>query len=391
MTAELAPCGPPTQLSPPRKRASRASDVRLPLDRAPLVANTERLFELLPIAVAGMSASEIDVARLISTSAVPALSLAVVENGAISRVVAAGVRNATTREPVTEHTIFEAASLSKPVVAYAVLQLVDAGVPSLDEPLARHVPDYIPDDPRAATITVRHVLAHMTGLPNWRSDQRPLRTYFTPGEHFSYSGEGFVYLQRVVERIAGEPLDGVVSRLVFAPLGMRDSSFVWQNRFDANYAAPHDDALHPGAKFKPGAANVAYSLQTTAADYARFLQAVLAGVRLEAKTARLWLTPQVNPPQGRYESLEAEVPDRDPAVAWGLGWGLEPELGTFFHWGWNVGANAFAFGSPTRETALVLLTNGDYGTEIVPEIVAAIFPGHRPSLAWLGYEPEGAP
>jgi CubicO group peptidase (beta-lactamase class C family) len=177
----------------------------------------------------------------------------------------------------------------------------------------------------------------------------------------------------------------VVNRLVFAPLGMRDSSFVWQHRFEADYAAPHDDALRLGAKFKPVEANAAYSLQTTANDYARFLLAVLAGARLEAATARLWLTPQVNPPQGRYESLDAEAPDRDPAVAWGLGWGLEPEPGTFFHWGSNVGANAFAIGSPARKTALVLFANGDNGTELVPEVVATLFPGRRPSLAWLGY------
>ncbi len=108
-----------------------------------------------------MSASEIDVARLMAASAVPGLALAVVESGAISRVAAGGVRHATTREPVTERTVFEAASLSKPVFAYAVAQLADAGLLPLDEPLARHVPDYVPGDPRAAAITVRHVLAHM--------------------------------------------------------------------------------------------------------------------------------------------------------------------------------------------------------------------------------------
>ncbi len=261
---------------------------------------------------AGMSASDFDVARLISAGAVPALSLAVIEHGALSRVVAVGVRHATTREPVTERTVFEAASLSKPVVAYAVLQLADAGRLRLDEPLARHVPDYIPDDPRVAAITARHVLAHMTGLPNWRSGQRPLRTYFAPGQRFSYSGEGFVFLQRAVERITGKSLDGVAARLVFAPLEMRDSSFVWQGRFEADHAAPHDDALRPGAKFKPVEANAAYSLQTTAADYARFLEAVLAGTRLDAATAPLWLAPQVNPPQGHYESLGAEAAGSRP-------------------------------------------------------------------------------
>src|SRR5262249_475212 len=237
---------------------------------------------------------EIDVSRLIAENRVPALSMAVVEDGVVARCVVTGVRNAATAEPVSERTVFEAASLSKPLFAYAVLQLADASGLSLDGRLAKHVTGYISDDPRAAAINALHVLTHTTGLPNWRSEQWPLRTHFAPGERFSYSGEGFMYLQRAVERIVGEPLERLADRMVFTPLGMRDSSFVWEERFDADYAVPHDVASQPGKKYRPTQANAAYSLHTTAGDYARFLQAALAGGRLAPSTAELWFQPRVH-------------------------------------------------------------------------------------------------
>jgi CubicO group peptidase (beta-lactamase class C family) len=211
--------------------------------------------------------------------------MAAIREGRIESLAAGGVRNAQSAAPVDQQTIFDAASLSKPVFAYAVLQLVDAGALSLDAPLARYVPDYVLDDPRAAAITIRHVLSHTSGLPNWRDADLPLKTYFSPVERFSYSGEGFVWLQRVVETITGDPVDELLHRLVFDPLDhpvrpleMRQSSFVLQS-----YADPRDAALIPDLKKKPTIANTAASLQTTARDYARFLQAVLSGARLKRR------------------------------------------------------------------------------------------------------------
>ena len=318
-----------------------------------------------------MTASAVQ--QLIADARVPGLSMAVIRDRQAAALTAVGVRNVQGGAAVDQQTIFSAASLSKPLFAYAVLQLVDAGKLALDTPLSLHVPDYVADDPPAAAITVRHVLSHTSGLPNWRSVDLPLKTGFRRGERFSYSGEGFVWLQRVVEAVTGESLDTTLRRLVFEPLGMNRSSYVWQPAFDANCAAPHDAEMAPGAMYMPSVPNTAASLLTTADDFARFLQAVLSGERLQLATARRWLEPQVHM--------------SDAEIAWGLGWGLEPKSGTFFQWGDNDRGRfkAFAIGSLQQRCATVVLTNGFHGMAIMPELIGNSLPGPHPAFAWLGY------
>jgi len=330
-----------------------------------------------------------DLESLLRDGRVPALTYAVIRDGKIIETRALGVRDTSTGIPVDENTIFEAASLSKPVFAYAVLQLVDAGVLSLDAPLSSYVPDYVKDDPRAAAITVRNVLSQTSGLPNWRSKTSPLKTYFQPGERFSYSGEGFVWLQRVVVAVTGETLNGVMARLVFDPLDMKHTSYVWRTDFEADYARPHDAQPSPSPKNRPARPGVASTLQTTAADYARFLQAVLSGAHLNPSTATLWLTPQVALRQRCIECLSPDGKDSDQHVAWGLGWGIEPDGGWFFHWGDNDQFKAFVVGSQTERSALVVFTNGFNGMAIMPEVVGQLLPGDHPAFTWLNYPRSG--
>ena len=256
----------------------------------------------------------------------PGLSYALIREGRIVETKAVGVRDVSTGVPVDTETIFEAASLSKPVFAYAVLQLVDAGRLSLDDPLSKYVPDYVADDPRAASITVRNILSHTSGLPNWRGKNTPLKTWFPPGERFSYSGEGYLWLQRVVETVTGQPLNNVMARLVFGPLKMRRSSFVWRADFETDYARPHDANGLPTDKRKPSKARSAATLQTTAGDYARFLGAVLSGDRLKPETAKQWLTPQIRLFAHCFDCLAAAQSNADQHVAWGLGWGWSPTV-----------------------------------------------------------------
>ena len=312
--------------------------------------------------------------------------MAVLRSGTMTGY-AAGFANMDSGAEVTAATVFDAASLSKPAFAYAVLQLVDAGRLSLETKLADWVPDYVGDDPRAHLATVGHALSHTTGLPNWRSDASPLRSGFPPGQRFSYSGEGFTWLQRVVEAITGEPLEALMRRLVFDPLGMTMSSYEWRPFFEADYAAPHDAAQKAAPKRKPAQGMAAFTLHTTAADYARFLEAVLAGTRLQSDTAARWLSPQVTLQQRDILVLRPDALEIDTPVAWGLGWGLEPSCGTFFQWGDNDQGRhkTFAIGSVRERAAVVILTNGYNGMSIVPGLIEDFLPGHHPCFDWLGY------
>jgi CubicO group peptidase (beta-lactamase class C family) len=323
--------------------------------------------------------------NLLKNRRVPGLSLALIRKGEIAQTATAGTRNMATGAQIDAKTIFDAASLSKPMFACAVLQLVDARVLSLDTPLAMHIADYLPSDPRAASVTVSHVLSHTTGLPNWRSNDTPLKTYFSLGERFSYSGEGFVWLQRVAEKISGEPLDALMKGLVFEPLGMQGSGYVWRSSFDEDYADPHDAAVSPRTKVKPTTANAASSLQTTASDYARFVQAVLCGALLKPATASAWLEPHVRIQWHRHQCLSPSVPGVDQRVAWGLGWGLEADSNVFFHWGDNGWFKAFILGSVTDRSAVVAFVNGENGMSIMPDLIDQLMPGDHPVFKWLDY------
>src|SRR5271167_4163431 len=114
---------------------------------------------------------EKDIPALMEKAGVPGLSIAEIRNGKTVWIKSFGVRNEENKKPVTTETMFNVGSLSKPVFAYGVLKLVDAGKLKLDEPLAPYLPkEFTVDDPRFNLITARIVLSHRTGLPNWPGD-----------------------------------------------------------------------------------------------------------------------------------------------------------------------------------------------------------------------------
>ena len=129
--------------------------------------------------------------RLMREAGIPGMSIALFGRDGIEWKAAIGVRDAETGAPVVTTSVFEAASLSKPVVAYAVLHMVDRGEIDLDAPLWDLLPyDRLAHDERGRQITPRQVLTHTTGLPNW--GDTPLEFVRDPGTAWGYSGEGFV-------------------------------------------------------------------------------------------------------------------------------------------------------------------------------------------------------
>jgi CubicO group peptidase (beta-lactamase class C family) len=342
-----------------------------------------------------VSRLEREVPRLMAEADVPGLSIALVRGGELAWHRGFGLRSAALKDAVREDTIFEAASLSKPVFAYAVLKLVDAGKLDLDAPLNKYLPgNYdVGEDARLNQVTARRVLSHTAGFPNWRPrGEKGLKIHFTPGDRFSYSGEGFVYLAEAVERLTGEPFEALMRRTVFEPLGMTNSSYVWHEDYEARKIVRHNAVGKPAGQNRMPGPNAAASLHTTARDFGLFLAAALRGRGLKKETARLFWTPQVR--VGESTNTTAGPPRQlSSEVAWGIGWGLQTtgEGVAIWHWGDNGNTKAYVVGYPKEKLGVVFFTNSANGLSIARELVAESIGGAQPALAWIDYESYKSP
>jgi CubicO group peptidase (beta-lactamase class C family) len=328
---------------------------------------------------------ERDIPELMKKDSVPGLAIAVIRRGKTTWVHGFGLKEAQTNQTVTEDTVFEAASLSKPVFTYGVLKLVEQGKLGLDVPLTTYLPKpFVAGDERLAKITTRIVLSHRTGFPNWPNDDG-VSIYFTPGERFSYSGEGYIYLQRVVEQITAEPLNDYMREAVFTPLGMTSSSYLWRPDFDALTATGHDSDGKPTELAKPTEALAASTLNTTAKDYALFVEAVLNGKGLKSATLREMETPEIAlDPECRI-CIKHDPKQLSKNLFWGLGWGIERKDGTdvLWHWGDNGSFKAFVMAEPKTKAGVVMFANSENGLEIAKPVVDEAMGTESLAFEWL--------
>lgn len=316
----------------------------------------------------GLSSLQQRVPQLMESADIPGLSLAIIEDGKLTSVKAYGVRDTATGEPVTIDTVFQAASLSKPVFAYLVFRLVEKGLLDLDQPLADHLPyPRLKHDQRYKKITARMILSHSAGLPNWGGT--PLEMRFDPGTSFGYSGEGYVYLQKVIEKLTGKALDELAREEVFEPLEMDSSSYVWRESFEDFMALGHDRHGRSQPKNRPSEANAAASLHTTAADYARFLLAVFDRKGLSSSNFSLMFRPQIAARGWGNGSKEARE-----QIWWGLGWGLQGSdtRNLFWHWGDQGIYRCFVAGDLETKNAFVYFTNSFNGLSIAHDILSLL-------------------
>lgn len=325
-----------------------------------------------------------EVPNLMAKWHIPGMSICVVRDGAVLWQRGLGVKNVTTQEQVDDQTVFLAASLTKPVFAYAVLKMCDEGLLDLDKPLVEYAPvEYIeesflghPMDAAGfkkewfAAITARMVLSHSSGLQHFGL-KNPVEMLFEPGTGFYYSSNGIEYLRYIVEHVKVARIDELVSEYVFRPLNMEHSSLVWRDDYEGNSAACHDMYGRTSGsieRFEEPTAQA--SLYTTAQDYAKFLLAVLNGTGLKTETYREMTSPQIQcHPQVRN-------------VYWGLGVGIETNGASkgIWHFGDGGSFTSYFYCDVNDKCGFVYFVNGHYGLAILDEIFALTCPGDHPAL-----------
>lgn len=277
--------------------------------------------------------------------------------------------------------VFQAASLSKPVVATLALRLALRGTLDLDRPVSELLPEgyahrqnlfalrappVVDTVPRELLrrITPRQLLSHTAGLPLW-ADRGPLRLTAEPGARWQYSGEGYVLLQHVLQALTGQALDALASSALFEPLGLRHTAFKLTDALGPWLVRGHDAAGQVRQMRFPYEI-ASSSLYTSAPDYVRFIQATLEDARL----LELIVQSPVPVPGTR-------------GVHWSLGWGIEqpdPDRRYLWHWGNNPGFRALAMAEPSSKDAVVALAASEAG---MPDAKAALrqsFPGAHPGL-----------
>jgi CubicO group peptidase (beta-lactamase class C family) len=249
----------------------------------------------------GGPALDTEVRKIMTETHANGMAVAVIDQGKVSYVHAYGIRNAA-GDPLTTDTVMYGASLTKTVFAYTAMQLVDQGKLKLDTPLKDYLDKPLPsygldtvfpdkygpykdlaDDPRWEKITPRMCLTHSTGFSNFwfiEPDQK-LQMHFEPGTRFSYSGEGMILLQFVIEHgstAQGLGLDvGDVAKADFDRLGMTRTSLVWKNGSDPNVADGWNDQGQPQPHEKRSKVRVAGSMNTTISDLSKFAAALVGG------------------------------------------------------------------------------------------------------------------
>jgi CubicO group peptidase (beta-lactamase class C family) len=337
------------------------------------------------------AAIDAEVRRIMTRTSANGLALAVIDRGKVAYRQAYGIRNAA-KDPLTPDTVMYGASLTKTVFAYTVLQLVDRHILALDAPikddLDQPLPAYPPDptfpdkygpykdlaaDPRWQKITPRMVLTHSTGFNNFafmEPDQR-LRIHFDPGTRYSYSGEGMILLQFIIEHgrtSQGLGLDvGALTKANFDRLRMARTSLVWRGDFAANLADGWNDQGQPQPHDERSKVRASGSMDTTISDLSKFVAALVRGDGLTPASRAEMTKPQLHIATAhQFPTLAADVPAKDQRKDLSAGLGVvvfDGPQGHGFFKGGHDGQTANTMVCLEKSQRCVLILSNDVRAE----------------------------
>ena len=334
------------------------------------------LIKLIPILFIGLSLQaqantranlvfEDKVQSWLTENNVPAVGIGIIEDGEIKYAKVIGELKKGV--PAPDNAIFSIASMTKPVTAMLTLKLVESGKWDLDEPLFHYwIDPDIANNPLHKKLTTRHVLSHQTGFPNWRYGH-PTKTLtfdFEPGTEYHYSGEGFVYLARALERKFNKTLQQLADSLLFKPIGMKDTRYGWNKNVDeSRFAYGHDSQgnMIPRSSTvdeRASAEGAAGDLITTVEDYCKFGIYVMNGAGLSQELYNDMIKPQVN--LNKYLGV-------------GLGWRIVSHLPngeyTLQHGGNNSGVKNMGILLPKSKRGVIVFTNGNNGMFVFRNVI----------------------
>jgi CubicO group peptidase (beta-lactamase class C family) len=302
--------------------------------------------------------------------------------------------NVTAAWGVAEGTLFQAASISKPVAALVALRLVAQGSLSLDADVNEYLTSWsLPAAGGMAPVTLRHLLCHggaltVSGVPGYErgralpglveilngvppANTPPVRRAGLPGRAHCYSGGGYVVLQQLLEDVTARPFADLAAELVFAPAQMPAATYAAPD--PATAATVHVDGREVAWRVHPELATA--GLWCTPVDLVRFARAIQAAVAGDA----LALLPQPL----ALEMLTPQVDD------WGLGLRLSGNgrHRRFSHGGQNYGYQCALIGTVYSACAVAVMTNSSSGDPVIGSLLTVL----RDNSSWSDLQTSPAP
>jgi CubicO group peptidase (beta-lactamase class C family) len=323
---------------------------------------------------------------------IPGLALAIVEDGQLTLTRGYGLADKDQGRPMTAQTPVAVGSATKPLTATAIMQLVETGKVDLDAPVTRYLPWFRLDDPRAAAITIRHLLSHTSGIPasatltgGQESDALDRRVRALeweklrndPGARWEYANDGFNTLGLIVQVVSGMPYEQYLGEKILQPLGMTHSTFEPARAAELGLAQGYvrrKGELRAEKNRLTRAYNPSGMLLASAEDAGRYLAALANGGALDG--ARI-LSPES---LDRMWAPAARVGDN---LDYGLGWFLSEQEGlrAVIHPGEILTMGSMFVLIPERRLGVAVLANLDNdGKDEIAEGVARLLIGIEPVL-----------